>query len=146
MTKERFKLKSAVYLIPMKSGKVLLTRRFNTGWMDGKYSLISGHLDGGETCFKAAIREAEEEAGIVVNEKDLIPLTVMHRMSDGEYIDFVFVVEKWKGEPKIMERDKCDDMNWFPVDKLPSNTLSYLKKIIGNYRNLPPFFIFGWKK
>lgn len=146
MSKERFLLKSAVYLIPMKGNNVLLSRRFNTGWMDGKYSLISGHLDGGETCMDAMIREAKEEGGITISKKDLIPLTVIHRMSDVEYIDFFFVVKKWKGEPKIMEENKCDDMSWFPVDGLPDNTLPYLKKIIGNMNNIPPFFAFGWRK
>lgn len=147
MSKERFTLKSAVYLIPMKGNKVLLSRRFNTGWMDGKYSLIAGHLDGNETCFDAMIREAKEESSISVSKKNLIPLTVIHRKTDvDEYTDFFFIVKKWKGEPKIMEKDKCDDMSWFPADKLPSNTLPYVKKIIENIKSLPPFFTFGWKK
>lgn len=148
MAKERFQLKSAVYLIPMKGNKVLLSRRFNTGWMDGKYSLIAGHLDGEETCFDAMIRETKEEADITIAKKDLIPLTVIHRYSEpnDEYIDFFFIVKKWKGEPKIMEKDKCDDMSWFPADKLPVNTLPYVKKIVKNMKNIPPFFAFGWEK
>lgn len=145
--KERFRLKSAVYLIPIKGNKVLLSRRFNTGWKDGKYSLIAGHLDGNETCFDAMIREAYEEANIKIAKKDMVPLTVLHRHSDDdEYIDFFFTVKKWKGEPKIMEKNKCDDLSWFELDKLPSNTLSYIKKIVENIKKIPPFFAFDWKK
>lgn len=33
MKKEKFKLCSAVYLLLVKNKKVLLSRRFNTGWM-----------------------------------------------------------------------------------------------------------------
>ena len=147
MSKERFTLKSAVYLIPVKDGKVLLSRRFNTGWMDGKYSLVAGHLDGGETVSEAMIREAFEEANIKINKEDLIPVKVIHRMSDagsGEYVDFFFVVEKWEGTPTIMEPDKCDDLNWFLIKDLPKNTLPYIKKVIETRNDNPPFFEFGW--
>lgn len=147
MSKERFMLKSAVYLIPIKNGKVLLSRRFNTGWMDGKYSLVAGHLDGGETITDAMVREAFEEANIKINKKDLIPVKVIHRMSEaetGEYVDFFFIVKKWKGTPTIMEPDKCDDMSWFPIGKLPKNTLAYVRKVIETRNEKPVFFEFGW--
>ncbi len=35
MSNERFTLRAAVYLILIKDGKTLLSRRFNTGWLDG---------------------------------------------------------------------------------------------------------------
>jgi 8-oxo-dGTP pyrophosphatase MutT (NUDIX family) len=146
MPKEKFKLCSAVYLLPIKDGKVLLSRRFNTGWMDGKYSLIAGHLDGNETVFEAMVREALEEANLKIDKKDLIPATVIHRKSDVEYIDFFFVVNKWKGEPIINEPDKCDDMSWFSIDNLPDNLLPFIKDAIENYENKVAFFESGWDR
>lgn len=144
MQTEKFKLRSAVYLLPIKDGKVLLSRRFNTGWMDGKYSLIAGHLDGNETVFEAMIREAFEEAKIVINKDDLIPATVIHRKSEVEYIDFFFVVNKWEGEPTIGEPNKCDDLSWYPLNNLPDNLLPYIKEAIENYKNKIAFFESGW--
>ncbi len=41
---KRFVLRSACYLILIREGKILLLRRFNTGWEDGKYTLIFGHF------------------------------------------------------------------------------------------------------
>ena len=103
MSNERFTLRAAVYLILIKNGKTLLSRRSNTGWMDGKYSLIAGHLDGNETVFDTMIRESFEEAGVKVVKEDLIPVKVLHRKSnDQEYMDFFFLADKWEGEP--MER------------------------------------------
>ncbi len=145
MSGERFTIRAAVYLILIKNGKTLLSRRFNTGWMDGKYSLISGHLDGGETVSDSMIREAFEEAGIKVSKKDLIPVKVVHhKETDTEYMDFFFVTEKWSGEPVIKEPDKCDDLSWFPMDKLPKNTLPHVRKVIESYKTNIPFFEFGW--
>jgi hypothetical protein len=43
-----------------------------------------------------------------------------------------------------MEPDKCDDMSWFPIGKLPKNTLAYVRKVIETRNEKPVFFEFGW--
>ncbi|MBI2028871.1 NUDIX domain-containing protein [Candidatus Gottesmanbacteria bacterium] len=63
MLKKHFELRSAVYLVMVKNDRLLIQRRYKTGWMDGRYSLIAGHLEGEETAFSAMVREAKEEAG-----------------------------------------------------------------------------------
>lgn len=146
MSSERFKLNAAVYLILTKNGKALLLRRFNTGWMDGHYTLISGHLDGNEPVFDCMIREAKEESGITIAKKDLKPVTVIHRYStDREYVDFFFMAEKWQGNPTIMEPNKCDDQSWFPINKLPNKTLPYVARVIQSYNITPPFSEVDWE-
>lgn len=143
---ERFTLRSAVYLIPVRGNEILLSKRFNTGWMDGKYSLISGHLDGNETVTDAIIREAFEEAKIKILAKDLEPATVLHRKSDDqEYVDFFFITKIWEGEPSIGEPDKCDELKWCEIDDLSDNTLPYIKEALNNYRNKIAFSESGWR-
>ena len=138
-------MKSATYLIPLRNNEVLLSRRFNTGWMDGMYSLIAGHLDGDESVHNAMIREAFEEANIKVSIDGLEPATVIHRKSsDAEYVDFFFVVRKWKGNPEIVELHKCDDLSWFPLDELPKNLLPHVKEALDNYKNKISFSGSGW--
>ena len=56
MSTTRFTLRSAVYLLLIKENQILLLRRFNTGWQDGKYSVPAGHLDGGETVKQAMVQ------------------------------------------------------------------------------------------
>ena len=146
MSSARFTVRAAVYLILLKGDHVLLSRRYQTGWMDGKYSLISGHIDGNESVSSSMIREAEEEAGIIISKNDLHPATVVHRLSpDQEYMDFFFVAQKWSGEAVIKEKDKCDDLSWFPLNNLPNNILPHVADAIKNYQYKVPFFESGWK-
>ena len=51
----------AVYLILIEDDKILLQRRFNTGYKDGNYSLPAGHLDDNESITQALVREVKEE-------------------------------------------------------------------------------------
>lgn len=111
--KERFKLVGAVHLLLIKDGDILLLRRFNTGYRDGEYSVIAGHLDGGEQARTVMSREATEEAGIEISPEDLTLVHLMHRQSAEERIDFFFASENWQGTPQIMEPDKCNVLKWF---------------------------------
>jgi 8-oxo-dGTP diphosphatase len=144
MINEKYKVRVAVYLILLRNNKILLYRRSNTGWMDGKYSLIAGHVNEGETVYEAIVRKAQGEGGISVSEDNLIPATVVFRQSNTEYVDFFFVAKSWQGEPLIGEPGGCDDMKWFSLDNLPSNLLPYIKEALENYKNKVPFFESGW--
>lgn len=146
MKKNRFTLRAAVYLILLKDNHILLQRRYQTGWKDGWYSLVSGHLDGDESVHAAMIREAAEEAGIILTKEDLSPATVMHRKSDQEYIDFFFAATTWEGEPRIMEPHKSDELGWFPLDALPDNVLPNVLEALQQYRDKRAFSITGWTK
>ncbi len=130
---ERFKLKVAVYALLIKEDKILLCRRFNTGWQDENYGLPSGHLESNETVTEALLREVSEEVGIRLNLEDVEFVHAMHRKSN--YIDLFFAVRSWAGEPKILEPDKCDDMQWFPLNSLPSNIVPSVRSAIQNHRS-----------
>ena len=129
--KERFKIIPAVYLVLKKDGKILLSRRYNTGHEDGNYSLVAGHLEGNESFRQAMAREVKEEANLVLNVKDLKVAHIIHKKKmagdDSERVDIYLIANKWKGELKNMEPDKCDDLKWFPIDDLPENTVSYIR-------------------
>ncbi|OGZ26777.1 MAG: hypothetical protein A2365_01740 [Candidatus Nealsonbacteria bacterium RIFOXYB1_FULL_40_15] len=134
--KERFKITPAVYLILIKDGKILLQRRYNTGYFDGYYSLPAGHLDGNETFKQAMAREAKEETGIDLDVADLELVHVMNRkIPENERADFFFTAKNWIGEPKITESDKCDDLSWFDLNNLPDNIIPYIKQAINSFSN-----------
>jgi 8-oxo-dGTP diphosphatase len=131
MSKPRFNFYSAVYLVLRKENKVLLSRRFNTGWMDGMYILPSGHIDGNEIAQNAMSREAKEEINLTILPKDLFVVHAMHRKSGlesgREYFDLFLEAKNYSGILKNNEENKCDNLDWFPVDSLPENTLEHVK-------------------
>ena len=145
--KERFKLIASVYALFIEDKEILLSRRFQTGYEDGKYSLVAGHADGGETMKGAMAREAFEEAGVKIKPEDLELSLTMHRWcGDHERMDLFFVVEDWTGQIKNMEPNKCDDLSWFPLKDLPVNIIPYIRKAIDCYLNKEKYCEFGWPK
>lgn len=145
MNKERFKLIPTSHLILVKDNKILLLRRFNTGYEDGNYSVVAGHLDGNETFMQAMVRETKEEADINLKSEDLQVVHVMHRREPThERVDFFIKANNWKGEPKIMEPNKCDELRWFELDNLPNNIIPYVKQAIDCFKNKIPYSEQGW--
>lgn len=142
--KDRYKYICAVYLILIKEKQILLLKRANTGYEDGKYSLVAGHMDGNETIKQAMIREAREEAGIVIDEKDIEIATFLHRKTDPERLDFFLKCEKWKGNIENKEPNKCSELCWYDINNLPSNIIPCVKKAIENYQDNIMFDNFGW--
>jgi 8-oxo-dGTP diphosphatase len=146
MSDMKHTLRCAVYLFFIRNDKLLLMRRTNTGWKDGEYGVPAGHLEKDESVLQACTREAREEAGVEIDEKDLRFVHVTHRRQNFEYIDFYFAVNKWQGEPIINEKDKADDVDWFPLDSLPTNTVDYVKAGFENYRKGILFSLFDPKQ
>jgi 8-oxo-dGTP pyrophosphatase MutT (NUDIX family) len=134
----------AVHLLLIKERKILLLRRYNTGYEDGNYSVVAGHLDGNEEIKAAMIREAREEAGIEISPSDIEVVGVMHVLTDEEYVSFFLSASAWSGEIVNMEPHKCDDLSWFDLDNLPQNTIPYIRRAIENYRNGIWFDSLGW--
>jgi 8-oxo-dGTP pyrophosphatase MutT (NUDIX family) len=145
MAGERLVVPVAVHLFLVRGDEVLLLRRANTGYEDGKYSVIAGHLDGGETVIAAATREAREEAGIALDPAGVRVVGVMHRRANDERIDFFVVAEAWAGEVANCEPHKCDELAWFPIDAPPEDTIPYVRRGLENYRAGRWFESFGWE-
>ncbi len=149
MTKERFKLRSAVFLLLFDDkGRVLMHLRQNSGYYDNWYSLVSGHLDGKEPATEAMIREAKEEAGIDVSPDDLSFSQFVHRTSkdfpDYEYADIYFVCNRWEGEITNAEPDKCKELKFFDVNDLPENTVHCVRRAIECHAKGIKYDEFGW--
>lgn len=134
-------------LILIRDGKVLLQRRHNTGFEDGNYGVPAGHLDGGETVREGCAREMKEEIGVDIKPDDVHIAHVLHRKNPSaiEYVDFFLTVDRYEGEVRNCEPDKCDDLRWFSLDALPDNMIGYIRETIGHIRNGVSYSEWGWE-
>jgi 8-oxo-dGTP diphosphatase len=66
-----FMLIAQVHFLLLIESKILLRRRYQTGYADGNYSVVAGHVNGNEPATVAMAKEAREEAGIVIDPLDL---------------------------------------------------------------------------
>ena len=145
--KERLRAYVAVYLVLIKGGQVLLSKRCNTGYQDGNYSLIAGHLDGGETAKQGMVREAQEEAGIIINPDDLEVIHIMHRLQPTrEYFDIYLRATKYSGEIKNMEPNKCAEIKWCDLNELPTNIIPEVKFALEKISGGAHYSEFGWEE
>jgi len=142
--KERFKTISAIHLFFIKNDQVLLSRRYNTGYQDGSYSVPAGHVEEGESVIQAGVREALEEVGVRLSEGDLEFGHVMHRKSDRVSLDFFFICRNWHNEPLNCEPEKCDELRWVPLKQLPTNTIPYVVTALEKALNGEKYSELGW--
>lgn len=138
-----------VMLILTRQDQVLLALRQGTGYADGQWNLPSGKLEHGEHAIEAIIREAHEEIGIRLATEDLrLAGTVHYRNPEGEgRIGLFFATEhhpNQHGEPVNSEPEKCADIAWTSIDRLPANTVPYTAAGIDIYRTGTPFIPVGW--
>ena len=141
---ERFKMIASAYLVLLQGDNVLLARRFQTGYEDGRYGLPAGHVEENESLLENLVREVKEEVGLSINPTDAELVHVMHRKEKDIRMDFFFVVTNWEGEPKICEVDKCDEIGWFPLSKLPVNTIGYIQQALKSIQEKKNYSQRGW--
>ena len=152
---DRFQVIPAAYLALRRTEggveQVLLQRRQNTGYMDGHWACgAAGHVEQGESVLDAAVREAAEELGIVIDVADLVPVTVMHRTTAGggpveERVDFFFECRRWSGEATVKEADKASALEWVDLDALPDPVVPHERVVLEHLREgLAPVVTFGF--
>lgn len=134
----RHSLVPSAYILLKRDNEVLMLRRANTEYRNGWYCLPAGHVEPGEPAHMAAVREAREEIGVDIHPADLQLVHVLHRVADEggyERIDLIFAASRWQGEPRNMEPEKSDDLNWFSLDNLPEQTIPNVRTMLGCIAN-----------
>lgn len=136
-----------VHVLLLRGTELLLTRR-RGGAFDGMWHLPSGKLDAGEDALTAAVREAEEEVGVLIDPHDLAHVHTIHVNGSGPEprLGLFFATDRWVGEPSNREPDKCSGLDWFDMGELPTGLIEYPATGISAYRSGTAFSILGWSE
>src|SRR5690349_4382878 len=106
---------------------------------------LSGHCEQ-ESAVACLIREALEEAGLVIEAEDVEFVHAVHLIDmpgTQPRMQMVFRARKWTGEPKVLEMDKCVSWGWPPED-LPEPTVAYTRAAIDGIRHGRLYPEMGW--
>lgn len=129
---------SAIYLIiKNEEGKVLFQRRQGTKMWPNCLGLPAGHIDAGENAYEAAIREANEELGIIITKDDILDTFIVNRINKSlpPYYDVYFCLSGYEGVIENKEPVRCSELVWEDINNLSDDVIEYEKESINNYLN-----------
>ncbi|MFJ3169253.1 NUDIX hydrolase [Streptomyces roseus] len=128
-------------------GRVLLGLRHP----DSKYAGNTWHYLAGrceqEPALACLLREAWEEAGLVIDPADVELVHVVHVVDTPgslPLMQLVFRARRWEGTPKVRESDKCLTWQWWPRDELPDPIVSYTRTAITAIAEGRAYSQLGW--
>ncbi len=104
-------------------GQLLLGRR-KSSHGNGTWCPPGGHLEFGESFEQAAIREAQEETGLVLQPQSLQIVGITNDFfaeSERHYVTVMMRAGGFEGTPQLKEPDKFEEWQWFDLSVLPEN-------------------------
>ena len=107
-------LHPAVITLVRDGSRVLLARK--AGWAPGRYALVAGFVDNGESLEGAVAREVKEEVGVDITDVQYVgsqnwpfPSQLM-----------IGFVARYAGGEIAIDTEELEDARWFDCDKLPT--------------------------
>jgi 8-oxo-dGTP pyrophosphatase MutT (NUDIX family) len=116
-------MKAVTLCLLVKDDKILLAMK-KRGFGVGKWNGIGGKVQEGETVEIAAVRETEEEVGVIVDPAKIekvgnIEFYFKDKSEWNQHMH-IFLVRDWKGEPKESEEMMP---KWHSQKDIPFNTM-----------------------
>jgi 8-oxo-dGTP diphosphatase len=123
-----------VGVIVEREGKVLLGKRKGSHGA-GYWSFAGGHLEFGETVEQCAARELLEETDLQALSFKIGPWTNDIFENNKHYITLFVFVPEFRGEPKLMEKEKCEGWEWFDWNQLPTPLFAPVSSLLAKLRD-----------
>ena len=137
----------ACFIILRRGDKIAMVLRKNTNWMDGYYGLPAGKTEWGESFMIGAVREAEEEAGVMIKPEWLRYVHTVHRHSeDTDWVDVYFEADTWEGEPHNAEPEKSEELAWLDINSMPENVVPSQKDALEHIAKNVFYSEYGWDR
>jgi 8-oxo-dGTP diphosphatase len=136
-----------VHLYLERDGQVLLGLRHpDAAYAPLRHHTLAGHCEQ-ESAVACLIREAKEEAGLLIEADDVEFVHAVHLVDTPgaqPRMQMFFRARRWRGEPELLEPDKCLSWGWWPTDGLPEPTVAYTRAAIDGIRHGRLYTEIGW--
>ncbi|MFD8582501.1 NUDIX domain-containing protein [Streptomyces californicus] len=130
-------------------GRVLLGLRHPDSAYAGRlWHTLAGHCER-EDAVSSLIREAEEEAGLLLDREAIDLVHLVHSQNSptaSPRIQLFFRARTWSGVPRVREPDRCVEWRWFDPGSLPDNTVPYTRQAIEAILASHPYSDMGWTR
>ncbi|MEU1624187.1 NUDIX domain-containing protein [Streptomyces sp. NPDC020096] len=128
---------------------VLLQRGPNAKFAQGKWDLPVGKSEPGEPITETAVRELQEETGLIVKPESLRVAHIIHGAWGVEapngFLTVVFVSHEWSGEPENREPRKHARVCWVDADAVPTEFVDTTASALRRYLSGgPEVSLDGW--
>lgn len=136
-----------VHLYLERDGEVLLGLRHpDSAYAGSTHHFLAGHCEQ-ESAVSCLVREAQEEAGLVIDPADVDLVHLVHvrdRPGAPPRMQLVFRARRWRGEPRLLEPDRCVSWAWWPLDALPEPIVPYARAALEGIRAGRAYTELGW--
>jgi 8-oxo-dGTP pyrophosphatase MutT (NUDIX family) len=143
-------LVAAVIVHDKQTGRVLLLQRGpKAKFAQGMWDLPVGKSEPGEPITATAVREVQEETGLILDPESLRLAHVIHGAWGVEaptgFLTVVFVAEQWSGQATNTEPGKHAQVSWTEVQSIPSDFVPTTASALARYLNGgPQVSLDGW--
>ncbi|GAA4936225.1 hypothetical protein GCM10023237_68300 [Streptomyces coeruleoprunus] len=131
-----------------RDGHTLLGLRHpEVGYAAEHWHALAGHVER-ESVRSALVREAAEEAGLLLRPEDLHLVHTVHVLDHAgaePRIQLFFHATAWSGRPQVREPDRCVRWQWWPLDGLPEQMVPYTRAAIDGIRAGRAYTEMGWE-
>ena len=112
----------------IKDGQLLL---FRDAIRPERLKPAGGKVEAGESFLQAAVREVQEELGIVLAPTDLQAIHLADFFwQDVHHVTAIFLAKQWAGELINKEPTEHSELVWVPLENLPLAMLAPLREAI----------------
>ncbi|MFJ8752151.1 NUDIX domain-containing protein [Streptomyces sp. NPDC102441] len=129
-------------------GRILLGLRHpDSSYAGSQWHFLAGHCER-EAAITCLVREAKEEAGLVIDPVDVELVHLVHLVdapaAARPRIQLIFRASSWSGTPEILEPDRCVQWRWWDPQDLPAKVVPYTRQAIDRILEGRPYSEMGW--
>lgn len=133
MTTQPQTVRVGIGVMIFKDGMILLGKRKGSHG-SGEYAFPGGHMEYMESFTQCAQRETKEECGIEIHNIRFEYVANITDYAPKHYVHIGLIADWKSGTPEVLEKEKVESWNWYPLEKVPPRLFKPCAMAIAYYK------------